>query len=155
MSTTIPATVTGVNIAALASMVLTVVASTPPETNAKRSIVTALTSGTAVGVRFHTVSDPFDVTVWAPKSPKSLPSPNQNGVYPPIPMNKYSIVVRKGLRSASGLASITSQLTIGFEVPAGAESYDSANVAAMLSAAAGWLNVLADDCYDNALTGSV
>jgi hypothetical protein len=155
MSTTIPATVTGVNIALLSSMVLTVAASSAPETNAKRSIVTGLTSGTAANVRFHTVSDPFDITVWAPKQPKALPAPNQNGVYPPIPMNKHAIVIRKGLRPASGVASVTSTLSIGFEVPAGAESYDSANLAAQLSAAAGWLNVLADDLYDNSLTGSV
>jgi hypothetical protein len=155
MSTTIPSTVTGVNIASLSSMVLTVAASTAPETHAKRSIVTGLTSGTAANVRFHTVSDPFDITVWGPKSPKALPSPNQNGVYPSIPMNKHAMVIRKGLRPASGVASITSVLNISFEVPAGAESYDSANLAAQLSAAAGWLSALADDLYDNALTGSV
>jgi hypothetical protein len=155
MSTTIASTVTGVNIASLSSMVLTVAAAAAPDTNAKRAIVTALTSGTAANVRFHSVSDPFDITVWAPKVPRSLPAANQNGVRPSIPMNKYAIVIRKGLRPASDVASITSPLTISFEVPAGAESYDSANLAAQLSASAGWLSALADDLYDNALTGSV
>jgi hypothetical protein len=155
MSTTIAGTVTGVNIAALAAMVLTVAAAAAPATNAKRGIVTGLTSGTAANVRFHTVSDPFDITVWAPQQPRTLPAPNSSGVYGSIPMNKHAIVIRKGLRPAAGVASITSKLEIGFEVPAGAESYDSANLAAMLSAGAGWLNNLCDDLYDNSLTGSV
>lgn len=154
MSTTIPSTVTGVNIASLASMVLNVSAAAAPDVNAKRGIVVSLASGTAANVRFHAVSDPFDITVWAPKQPRTLPAQNQNGVRPPIPINTYSMVVRKGLRPASDVASIASSLVVKFDVPAGAEVYDSANLAAQLSAAAGWLSALADDLYDNALTGS-
>jgi hypothetical protein len=155
MSTTIPSTITGVNIASLSSMVLNVATAAAPETNAKRGIVTSLASGTAANVRFHSVSDPFDLTVWAPKQPRALPNANPNGVRPAIPMNSYAIVMRKGLRAASDVASIASPLEVKFSVPAGAESYDAANLAALLSAAAGLLNVLADDLYDNALTGSV
>jgi len=155
MSTTIPSTITGVNIAALSSAVFTVASAAAPDTNAKRGILTALTSGTAANVRYHSVSDPFDFTVWAPKQPRMLPAANINGVRPDIPVNTYAIVMRKGLRSASDVASVASNLQIKFDVPAGAESYDSANLAAMLSAAAGLLNVLADDLYDNASTGSV
>lgn len=155
MSTTMPTSITGVNIAALSSMVLTATPAAAPDVNAKRSIITALASGTAASVRFHAVSDPFDFTVWAPKAPRSLPAPNANGVRPAIPMNTYSIVARKGLIPASDVASITSPLQIKFDVPAGAEVYDSANLAALLSAGAGLLNTLADDLYDNARTGSV
>jgi hypothetical protein len=154
MSTTIPSSITGTNVASLSSAVFTVVGGAAPDNNAKRGILSALASGTAANVRFHSVSDPFDFTVWAPKQPKALPTALPTGVYPPIPSNDHAVVFRKGVRPATGVQSIaTAQLKTS--VPAGSESNDSANIAAMYSAIIGYCNAKIADLYDNALTGSV
>jgi len=150
-----PTSLSLANIAALSSAVLTVTASAPPSTNAKRGIISALASGTAAGFRAHTVSDPFDITVWAPQTPRSLPNVNANGVRPKVPTNVHSVVTRKGLRPASDVASIPSLIKTNLDVPAGSESYDSANLALMIAAHIKALSDLVDDLYDNALTGSV
>lgn len=155
MSTTMPTSLSLANIGALSSAVLTVTASAPPVNNSKRSLITALASGTATGFRAHTVSDPFDLTVYSPSRPQALPSPNVNGVRPNIPVNTHTVNMRKGLRPASDVASIPSQISTKLDVPAGAESYDVANLSLMIAAHAKALEALADDLYDNAQTGSV
>lgn len=152
---TIPASVTGAAVTGLTSPTYTVSAATGPETNSKRGVVSAL-GGTQTGVRTHAVSDQFDMTVWAPKVPKALPSANSNtGVRPPIPNNVHSIVVRKGLIPASGETAVVSPMTLSWPVPAGAESYDKANCAAQLSMMAGILWAKASELLDDAVTGSV
>lgn len=154
MSLVMPTSLTLNNIAALSSAVVTVAPAQSSDTNALRSVVTALASGTAANVRFHAVSDVFDITSWTPKNVRSLPAANQNGVRPQIPVNSYAIVIRKGLKAASDVASQPSPLTIKWDVPAGAESYDAANLAALIATAGAFLTAKAASMYDNSLTGS-
>jgi len=154
MSITIPGSITGSAITGLTSPTYTVASATGPDVNSKRGIISAL-GGTQTDVRVHTVSDPFDVTVWAPKVPKALPAIAANGVRPTPPMNSHSVVVRKGLIPSADLSAISSPMMLKWDTPAGAESYDTNNLAAQFSAMAGFCAAMVSSLLDNTKTGSV
>lgn len=118
----------------------TLTADIAPAPNGKQYAVTAV-GGTQVGVTTHSVSVPFTLTWWRQLLLKTLPSANPlTGVIKNIPMNTTKLVVRKGLIPALNQNPIIGSVTIQVSVPAGAETYDSANVKALLSLAAGALS---------------
>jgi len=152
---TVPSTVTGAAATGMTSPVFTVSGATGPDTNSKRGIISALTSGTASGVRYHTVSDPFDFTVWAPKVPKPLPQVNPVTLaYPAIPVNTHSVVTRKGVLCAANLSSKTSMFNTKMDIPAGSESFDAVNIAAALSVHIGLLWAKVAELQTNVASGS-
>lgn len=111
-----------------------------PDINGRQYAITA-TGGTQTGVRVHTVSDPFTITFTRPKSPKALPTPNAvTGRYPVVPKNTYGIIVRKGVNYAANQAPSLMVARLTVDVPAGADSYDAANVRAALSLLIGALS---------------
>lgn len=104
-----------------------------PDINGKQYAVTSV-GGTQTGVRTHAVSDPFTVTFVRPRVPKTLPSANPvTGKYSSIPRNTYATIVRKGVQPAANLASEVAIVRRYIDVPAGADSYDAANLRAMIS----------------------
>jgi hypothetical protein len=108
-----------------------------PANNGKQSTISAL-GGTQTGVRAHAISDPFTIAMFKPANPSILPSPNPvTGKYPPIPKNTYALVVRKGVNYAANNAPAVMIGRSSFDVPAGADAYDSANVRAFVSLFAG------------------
>lgn len=110
-----------------------------PDVNGKQYAVTALT-GTQNGVTVHTVQSPFTLTYWRPKILKLLPSIGINLQYSNVPNNKSSFITRKGVTIAANQPPRVLTIRTEIEVPAGAETYDSANVRAALSAHIGGLN---------------
>lgn len=111
-----------------------------PDTNGKQYSVTAL-GGTQAGVRPHTVSDPFTILFVRPKNPKVLPSPNPiTGKYPAVPMNQHMIKVWKGVNYAASQAPVVASFQLTMNIPAGSDSYDSANIRAALSLLSGALS---------------
>jgi hypothetical protein len=124
-----------------------------PDVNGKQWAVTGLT-GTQTGVRTHAVSDPFTVTVYRPKVPASLPSPNPvTGKYGPIPSNRHSTVVRKGVNFAANQAPLIATARVLIDIPAGSDAYDPANIRALYSALIGALFQQAAGYGDTAVTG--
>jgi hypothetical protein len=109
------------------------------DVNGKQWAISGLT-GTQTGVTSHSPSSPFTWTYWKPKVMKLLPAVGVNGQYSNVPSNKSTVVVRKGVLIAANQPPRIAQCRIEFEIPAGAESYDSANVKALISAAVGALN---------------
>lgn len=104
-----------------------------PANNGIQHAVT-LFGGTQTGVRVHTVSDPWTITMFKPANPSILPSPNAvTGKYPPIPKNTYAQVHRKGVNYAANNAPAVLVGRWSTDVPAGADAYDSANVRAYTS----------------------
>jgi hypothetical protein len=131
----------------------TLTTDTAPDVNGKQHAVTAI-GGTQTGVRSHSVSDPFTVTFIRPKNPRALQSANPvTGRYGAIPRNSYGLVVRKGVNYAANQAPEMAILRIQIEVPAGSDSYDPANIRAMLSLASGALFEQASGAGDTLVSG--
>lgn len=108
-----------------------------PDANGKQYAVTAL-GGTQAGVTTHSVSSPFSLTFWRPKAFKTL------GVVDPVtgqlrsvPMNVWKQITRKGVTPLAGQGFATSRSTHLYEIPAGADSADPANVKALVSLSIG------------------
>ncbi len=140
MSISVSSPVTGTDQTGLTSPTYTVATDVAPDINGKQYAVTAL-GGTQTGVRTHAVSDPFSVTVFRPKVPKALSSPNPvTGRYGTVPKNTYTVVVRKGVNFAANQAPEIMLLRMTVEVPAGSDAYDSANIRAAISLAVGTLS---------------
>lgn len=132
--------VTGAAQTGLTSPTYTLAADIAPAANGKQYAVTAL-GGTQTGVTIHSVSVPFTLTWWRQLILKTLPSANPiTGVIKNIPMNTTKFVVRKGLIPAVNQNPVIGTVTCIVNVPAGAETYDSANMRALLSLAIGALS---------------
>jgi hypothetical protein len=124
-----------------------------PDVNGKQHAVTAL-GGTQVGVRTHSVSDPFTMTVSRPKNPKMLPTPNPvTGKYGPIPRNTTVLIIRKGVNYAASQAPDLFLMRLEMAVPAGTDAYDSANIRAAMSLLAGALSANSAGAGDTLVSG--
>lgn len=124
-----------------------------PDGNGTSHAVTAI-GGTQAGVNVHTVSCPFRATFWRPKNLKPLPPANAvNGVIYNVGKNKYSLVVTKGLQPAANQPYTNGTIEINFSIPAGADTYDAANVRALYSLAIGLLNQQSAGLGDTGVTG--
>lgn len=145
--------VTGGAQTGLTSPTYTLTLDRAPDINGVQHAVTAL-GGTQTGVRTHTVSDPFTVMFMRPKNPKVLPSPNPvTGKYSAIPRNTYGMIVRKGVNYAANNAPDVAIARLYIDVPAGSDSYDAANVRALMSLIAGILSQQSSGAGDTLVTG--
>jgi len=154
MSVTIPTTLTGGSQTGFTSPTYTTAAGTFPGVNGRLNYVTAI-GGTQVGVRIHSVSDPFTAAVFAPLAPKALGSMNSNGIYTNVPVNVYGVGIRKGLIPAANQPSAIGGVDVRIRVPAGSDSYDAANVRAMIAACVAMLNQLSSSLGDTAVAGQL
>lgn len=140
MSISLSGTITGGTMSQFTTPGYTVTSDTAPDINGKQFAVTALT-GTQTGVRTHSVSDPFTITFFRPKNPKALPTPNPiTGKYGPVPRNTHGCVVRKGVNYAANQAPDIAVFRGSWDIPAGADAYDSVNVRALASFLVGSLS---------------
>jgi hypothetical protein len=155
MTILVDAALTGGAQTGFTSPVYNTVADKAPDVNSSQVAVTSL-GGTQTGVRSHSISDPFTITISKPKSPATLPSPNPvTGKYPNIPYNRTSIVVRKGVNYAASQSPLTAVARVYLDVPAGSDAYDAANIRAMVSALVGLINDQSAGIGDTAVTGIV
>lgn len=147
--------VTGAAQTGFTSPTYTLSSDTAPDVNGKQHYVSAV-GGTQAGVTTHAVSSPFTVTFVRPKNLKVLGQPNPTtGKYPVIPRNRYELLTRKGVTVASGQAPVVAMIRTSIEVPAGADSYDIANIRAALSAHIGALWANSASIGDTANSGSL
>lgn len=115
--------------------------------------VTAL-GGTQTGVTAHSVSSPFTIAVMRPKQFQQLGKPNPTtGFISRVPRNTYKLIVRKGVTPAADQPIQTAIVRCEIEVPAGADTYDAANVRALLSAAIGALSNVSSGLGDTLING--
>jgi hypothetical protein len=143
--------VTGLAQTGLTSPTYTVTADKAPDVNGTQYAVTAL-GGTQSGVSTHTGSSPFTITFWKPKFFAVLGMIGVNGQYSKVPTNKHKLLVRKGVSVAAGQPPRIMSVLVEIEVPAGAETYDSANVRAALSAAFGSCSQMSAGIGDTVVT---
>jgi hypothetical protein len=125
-----------------------------PAFNAKQWLVSALT-GTQTGVRVHTAADPFTVAFWRDAAIKVLGPLGLNNRYTSIPVNAYKTITRKGVLPAANQPSSVMIIRTTIEVPAGAESYDAANMRAALSLHFGALSQQSAGWGDSVNAGSL
>lgn len=154
MGISVTSPVTGSAQTGLTSPTYTVLVDQAPDVNAKQHYVSAL-GGTQSGVRVHTAADPFTISFWKEKIIKILPQLSLNGQYGNVPTNKYKVITRKGVLVAANQPSRPCIIRTEIECPAGAESYDVANVRAALSLHIGGLTQQSAGFGDTVNTGSL
>lgn len=146
---------TGAAQTGLTSPTYTLTADTPPSANSRQVVISAL-GGTQAGVIAHSVSAPFSIAMFRPQNPQVLQPVNPvTGVLTKVPTNTYKVNTRKGVLPLAGQAYRNMLITTVIEVPAGADTADSANVRAALSAHIGALSQQSAGIGDTTITGTL
>jgi hypothetical protein len=153
MAIVMPSTVTGADATGFTSPVYTASADTAPNASSKQIALTALTSGTATGVRYHSASDPFTLTYERPASFKGPVVVGSSGVLPNVPRNTHVCRTRKGVLVVTGQNPQTLLIETKISVPAGSDVTDPINVRVALSAHIGLLKQLDNDWGDTVVNG--
>lgn len=145
--------VTGGPQTGLTTPTYTLTSDVAPDATGRQYAVTAL-GGTQTGVTTHSASSPFTLTMFRPKSFKALGQPDPGtGVIYRVGKNQWKIIVRKGVTPAADQSAQLMLCTLNIEVPAGADTYDSANVRAALSLLFGAAWADSSDIGDSVITG--
>lgn len=153
MAIAMPASITGAAQTGFTSPTYTLTVDNPPAQNAKQSVVTAL-GGTQTGVTAHSVSSPFVLSVWRPVQFRALGKPNPTtGLIAQVPNNPYKVVTKKGVTPAVNQPFANMVIRSELEVPAGADTYDPANVRAAIAAHIGLLWQLSASIGDTTING--
>jgi hypothetical protein len=126
-----------------------------PDNNGKQVAVSAL-GGTQAGVTTHSLSSPFTITFTRPRVFRQLGKPSPTtGVIKDVPRNTFKLITRKGVTPLAGQAFVNLQITTVIDVPAGSDTYDSANIRAALSAHIGALSQQSAGAGDTLVNGVV
>lgn len=127
----------------------------PDVNNGKQWAVTAL-GGTQTGVTYHSGSSPFTIMFSRPRVFRVLGKPNPTtGLLKDVPVNIYKFNVRKGVTPLAGQPYALAMVRGEIHVPAGSDTYDPANIRAMLSAAIGALSQISAGLGDTAVQGLI
>jgi hypothetical protein len=134
----------------------TTTASSTTFPNGKGYVVTAR-GGTQPGgnTDVHSASRPFSFLATKPAVIRVLPPLNAAGALPDVPVNVYTLSVRKGLTVLAGQPSVPGYTKFSIGIPAGADVADPNGVAAMLMASAMALAQMAQGLIDTGNTGEI
>lgn len=153
MSISIPATVTGAAQTGFTSPTYTTSVDSATESNIKQAAVTAV-GGTQAGVTTHSVSSPFLLSVSRPKQFSSLGKPNPvTGLVANVPVNVYRVKGLKGVTPMAGQPIANAWFSCELRIPAGSDTYDAANIRALISAAIGTLSSVSAGLGDTVING--
>jgi len=153
MTVSLSTPVTGAAQTGLTSPTYTLVTDVSPLPQGKQWVVSAL-GGTQAGVTTHSVSSPFTLNVTRPTQLRTLGAPNPiTGVISNVPMNKYTLLVRKGVTILSGQAIQIGTIRVEISAPAGSDTADTPNLRAMCSAAIGALDQVSSGFGDTLVSG--
>lgn len=148
MAITLTGTVTGTAVTGFTSPTYTLSADVAPEVNAKQAAVTTI-GGTQNGVVSHSIASPFTVTFMRPKVFNTA----KNVAGGKTQLNKYTLLIRKGM-IVDGFNQVrTGNVRITVEIPNGSEDADAPAVKAMMSLASGCLVEDINDLITAAITG--
>lgn len=125
----------------------------PPDVAGKQWYVSALT-GTQAGVTASSATSPFTILFTRPKNIRTLGA-LVNGQLVSVPRNNYGMIVRKGMTPLAGQPYQIGLMRTSFEIPAGADTADAANVKALFSCGIGALSQQSSGFADTALTGAL
>lgn len=153
MAITMPSTVTGADATGFTNPVYTATADTAPNANSKQIALTALTSGTAASVTYHSATNPFTLTFERPAAFASAPVVPASGVLPAVKRNNYICRTRKGVVVVTGQNPQTMLIETKVSIPAGADVNGPIDVRAAMSAHIGLLKQLDNEFGDTVVTG--
>lgn len=153
MSITLSTPVTGAAQTGFTSPTYTLVTDAPAQGAAKSWVVSGL-GGTQAGVTAHTIARPFTVS-WFPARGVTLPAPDANGVVRNVPRNVHQMIVRAGMTPLAGQSNQIALCRIRFEIPAGADTADAAQIRALASLAIGSLTQISAGIGDTLINGVV
>ena len=146
---------TGAGITGLTNPTYTLVADGGAPQGVTRSWYVSALGGTQPGVTTHTIGSPFTVS-W--KNPSVLSAPGTvdvSGVYRnPSRRNKYSLIVRKGGKPVPNQPERLNMIRVDFDIEAGVETTDPAQLYALLSLTIGSLTQMQNGIRDTILTGA-
>lgn len=155
MSFSPPSPLTGAAVTGLTSPTYTHAADSAPDNNSIQRYVTAI-GGTQAGVDVHSVSRPFTFTGRKPKVLRVLSVVNPvTGLLAQVPVNRYTMLVRKGLLPLAGQMSVVGSARLELDIPAGSEVADTNNVLALISAVMGLGWQVADGWANTVKTGTI
>lgn len=153
MAISLSSPVTGGAQTGFTSPTYTLTADTPPAgSGGKQWAVTAL-GGTQAGVTAHSIARPFTIGWMPPRVYKTLPAANVAGVVTPIERNVHTLLVRAGVSPLAGQANQVALARIRFEIPAGADTADAAQIRALCSLLVGALSQLSAGAGDTLING--
>lgn len=153
MAVVFPGTVNGSAQTGFTSPVATLVADVSPFTNGRQVAVSAVSGMPSVTT--HSMSSPFTLNFFKPVVAKVLGaiSTVTGRLQGKVPRNNYGLITRKGVIPAAGQPAVPMIVRTTIEVPAGADTYDAANVRACLSVHFGTLTSLSSGVGDTTVTG--
>lgn len=153
MAINLTSPVTGASQTGLTSPTYTLTSdNAPPGDPGEQSAVTAL-GGTQTGVTTHTISSPFTINFTRPANPKIIGAPNPvTGQISNIPNNRTRIITRKGVTPAANQQPRVMVIRTEIDCPAGADTYDAANVRAGMSLHFGAIAQQSDGIGDTVVT---
>lgn len=147
--------VTGAGITGLASPTYTLVADGAAPAGVTKSWYVSALGGTQTGVGTHSIASPFTIS-W--KNPSVLLAPgvvDSTGILrSSSKRNSYALTTRKGGKPLAGQADRLNMVKTSFDVEAGVETADPAQLYAMLSLHIGALTQIANGIRDTLLTGA-
>jgi hypothetical protein len=158
MTISVTTPVTGGAQTGFTSPTYTVVVDNPPNASTGKQWAVSATGGTQTGVRVHSISDPFTLTVERPGVLKTLANliSGVTGLYGKVPENSYKgFFIRKGVNISANNLPRVMEVDCRIRVPAGADSYDPANVRAAISLAVGYLNQVSAGLGDTVTSGTL
>jgi hypothetical protein len=133
----------------------TTVASSTTVPNGKTSVVTAKGGTQPAPVDVHSASRNFSFLSVRPASIRALPPLNAAGQLVNVPINVYSLSTRKGMTVLSGQPAQHGYIKSQIGIPAGADTGDPDNIAAMVLAHTMVLAQLAQEIVNTAKTGEI
>ena len=140
MSITWTSPVTGSAQTGFTSPTYTTITDTAPPRDPGKQVAVSALGGTQAGVTTHSVAAPFTLNFTRPSVLRVLGQPNPvTGVIANVPFNTYKLITRKGVVPLAGQPYRTMNITTTIDVPAGADTADTANIRAALSAHIGSL----------------
>lgn len=133
MTISVSGAVTGGAQTGFTSPTYTVSVDQAPDALSKQWAVTAI-GGTQAGVTLHSASSPFTFTARRPATFKQAGVPNPStGVIYPSGKNVWKLIWRKGSTPAAGQNFVVAMINAEISIPAGSDTYDAANVRALVS----------------------
>lgn len=146
--------ITGATVSGFTTPGYTVSVDQPPSgITGKQWQVSALT-GTQTGVTAHSASSPFTHLFARNPITKTLGA-LVNGSLASFPRNNYTMLTRKGVTVLAGQPIQTAIARTVFEIPAGSDVADAANVKGLFSSHIGGLSQQSSNFADSALTASI
>jgi hypothetical protein len=129
---------------------------TAPTSAGKQYAVTSIT-GTQTGVdTSSSPSNPFTITLQRPPVLRTVGAVDPvTGALRSVPRNTYKIIVRKGVLPLLGQPKSVFNATLTFDVPAGGDSADAANIRALCSLMFGSITSISASIGDTLVSGVI